>query len=92
MLSVALKIALRVDFHCCVILFYMRKYMYGRQRANVAVERLFSTVSSALHALFLIYLRAYTRLKNYATEEIHLSVGSTVFGLKIFFGSNTSHF
>ena len=51
--------------------------MYGRQRVNVTVER---------EALFLIHLRAYAHLKNYATVEIHLSIGSTVFSLKIFFG------
>ena len=40
----------------------------------------------ALHTLLLIHLRAYTHLKNYATVGIHLSIGSTVFSLRIFFG------
>ena len=32
------------------------------------------------------FTRVYTHLKNYATAEIHLSIRSTVFSLKIFFG------
>ena len=32
------------------------------------------------------FTRVYTDLENYATVEIHLSIGSTVFSLEIFFG------
>ena len=86
MLSVALKISLRVDFHCRVIFKCVNKCMEDSARKRNSPSD-FSTLSAALHALLVIHLRAilraYTHLKNYATEEIHLSVGSTVFGLKI---------